>query len=204
MRNLNNMVRFLFVLLLAMSVNLYAQEGQKKEKPGRPDKNVSVEDMKRELGDNWENIVISKIREEDPETIEQLEKKKETNPSRYYEDLTKLWRQYKSLEKLKYEDPERYKTEKRYRQLEQKSKQLARDYRKSNSEDGKLKIQNELKICLTELFDLREKKRSDKVMELEKEIENLKAMLKYRKEKKDEIIEIRLNEMLTEDERMKW
>jgi len=204
MKNLNNMLRFLFVLLLAISANLSAQERQKKEKPERPDKNVSVEDLKRELGDDWENILISKIRQEDPETIEQLEKKKETNPSRYYKDLTKLWRQYKHLEKLKYEDPERYKTEKRYRQLEQKSKQLARDYRKSDSEDEKAKIQDELKICLTKLFDLREKKRNDRVMDLEKEVENLKAMLKYRKEKKDEIIENRLNEMLSEDERMKW
>jgi len=50
-------------------------------------------------------------------------------------------------------------------------------------------IKKELKACLTELFDLCENRCSEKVTELEKEVEKLEAILKYHKDKKNEIIE---------------
>lgn len=195
---------FLFIVLFVISNNSFAQDKQKRVKGERPGKTITVDDLRRELGEDWEKIVISKIRSEEPQAVVQLLKKKKKDSARYYSDLAKLWRHYKKLDRLKDENPERYKTEMRQHQLDQKSKRLTNEYRKSKSEARKLEIRAELKTCLFELFELREQQRENKVKELQQEIENLKSMLEYRKNKKEEIVKSRMDELLKKDERIKW
>jgi hypothetical protein len=202
---------FLFMIFFFATSIAFAQDFnddlQKREKQGRSDQPGSrdnIEFLKQELGPEWETVALAKIQAEEPETFAELQRLKTKNPAKYNTDLSKCWNRLQRLERLKTDDPKRYESEKRQQQLDRKSKQLARDYRKASNDAQKAQIKNDLKTCLLELFTLREAQRADKVKELEKEIADLKMMLEFREKNKETIIKNRLDQLLVEDERMEW
>jgi hypothetical protein len=211
MKSLTNIVKALLVVLLVLSSNLSAQ--QRKGEPPRRDKPKQqerkppirdIEDLKRELGQDWEKIILANIQAEEPDEIEPLQQEKLRNPGRYEEQLAKLWDDVRRLEKFKQEDPARYNNLKKQLQLERDCRKLAQEFRKSKDAARKSQIKADLKNNLTELFNLREAERAGKVTELAQELAQLKEMLAFREKNKDRIIEKRLNEMIGENEILEW
>ena len=156
------------------------------------------------MGLDWEKIILAKIKAEEPDAIESLQPEKLKNPARYEEKLAKLWDDVRRLEKFKQDDPTRYHKLKKQLQLERDCRTLAQEYRKSKDGLRKSRVKADLKNYLTELFNLRETERAEKVTELEQELTRLKEMLAFRKKNKDKIIEKRLREMLDEDGMLQW
>ncbi len=211
MKNSIKILGTLLIILIFLSSNLLAQ--QRKGEPPRRDKPKQqaqkppirdIEDLKRELGADWERIILAKIQAEEPDEIEPLQQEKLRNPARYEEQLAKLWDDVRRLEKFKEEVPARYNNLKKQLQLERDCRKLAQEFRKSKDATRKFHIKIDLKNNLTELFNLREAERAGKVTELEQELAQLKEMLAFREKNKDRIIEKRLQEMLAEDEMLRW
>ncbi len=211
MKSLTKVIGYLLIILLFLSSNLLAQE--RRGKPPRRDKSKrqdqrpparNIEGLKREWGSDWEKIILEKIKAEEPDEIEALQQEKLKNPARYEEKLAKLWDDVRRLVKFKVEDPVRYNKLKKQLKLERDCRSLAHEYRKSKDETRKSQIKADLKSYLTELFNLRETQRAEKVTELEQELARLKEMLAFREKNKDKIIEKRLREMLAEDELLQW
>lgn len=211
MKSLTRISGTLFVVLVLLCANLFAQ--QQKGEPPRRDKpkpqerrppTRDIEDLKRELGQEWEKTILEKIKAEEPEEIEPLRQEKLKNPRRYEEQLAKLWDDVRRLEKFKRENPARYNNLKRQLQLERNCRTLAQKYRQSNDAAGKSQARADLRNCLAELFTLREAERAEKVTELEQELAELREMLAFRAKNKDKVIEKRLNEMIGESEKLEW
>jgi len=201
----------LLVILIFLSSNLLAQ--QQKSEPPKRDKSkrqdqkppaLTIEDLKRELGQDWEKIILAKIQSEEPDEITPLQQEKLKNPTRYERQLAKLWDDIRRLDKLKIEDPARYNNMKKQLQLERDCRMLAQEYHTSNDDARKSQIKINLKSYLTELFNIREAERAGKVAELEEELAQLKETLAFREKNKVKIIEKRLQEMLAEDEMLQW
>ena len=108
------------------------------------------------------------------------------------------------LEGLKETDPERYELNEKILRMEIQCRNLKFDYMEPASKDEKKGIEKKLKAILPELFDLREKDREFELKRLEKEIAEMKDIMVNRKKHKAEIIERHLNELLQEEEYMRW
>lgn len=135
---------------------------------------------------------------------ERLEKLKAKHPRLYMRALKEALKQKHRLEMLKEFDPERYELSEKILRLEIGTRNLALDYRETESKKEKEEIKKELKRILPELFDLKEKDREFELKRLEKQIDKLKDSMSERKKHKSEIIERHLNELLEEKEYMRW
>ena len=199
---------YLLIIFFFTGTGTFAQniknKAPKKDKPVSAEKKINIENLKSELGPDWENIIVTKMKKEEPERLEKIERSKTKNPSKYYNELAKFWNQTQRKEKMKEKDSKQLEIDNQQRQMEQKSKQLAQEYRTTQDETRKSQIKDELYDCLSELFTLRENRRAEKVKELEKEIENLKTHLAYRDKNKEKIINERLNMLISKDEKLKW
>ena len=202
---------YLLVILLLLSSNAVSQrkkgEPSKKYKSKQQDsrpRGRTIEDLKRELGADWEKIILEMIEAEQPDEIETLKQEKRKNPAQYENRLAKLWNDIRRLEKYRNEDPARYDEFKKQLMLERDCRKLAQKFRKSDDENIKSKLKTDLKSRLNELFSLREAEREEKLRELEQEIARLKEMLAFREKNRHKIIEKRLREMLDEDELLQW
>ena len=163
-----------------------------------------LDQVRRELGPDWQNIVMKQIESEQPEAIQDLLKRKRKDPQKYEEQLARLWEKSTRLKRIKMEDPLRYKSKKQQDDLDRQCKKLAKEYEKSKNESQKNTIKNELRTKLDELFVLRENEKVEKIKKLEAELEKLKEMVKLREQKKQQIIEKRLNELLNDNEALRW
>lgn len=211
----NTITSFLILLFLMssiLSLNLFSQEkfGNRprqerkvRRKPKAPDKN-ELERIKRDLGENWENIMLDMIKVNEPDEMGDLLEEKKKNPAKYYEKLVRTWEDVKRLNRFKNEDPKRYQQFKRQLHLDRECKNLARQYKKLKNNSKKAAIRTQLKNRLSEFFELREAEKTDKIKELEHELEKLKEMVKFRDKNKDKIIEKRLNEMLDGKKQLEW
>ncbi|MCG3154250.1 MAG: hypothetical protein DKINENOH_00844 [bacterium] len=211
MKSLTRIAGMLFVVLALLHANLFAQQqrggpprGDKSKPQERRPPTRDIEDLKRELGEEWEKTILEKVKAEEPEEIEPLRQEKLKNPARYEEQLAKLWNDLGRLERLKQENPARYNNLKKQLQLERDCRKLAQQHRKSNDATQRAQMRADLKSCLTELFTLREAERAEKVAELEQELAELREMLAFRAKNKDTIIEKRLKEMIGEGEKLEW
>ena len=201
------LLNLLFYLTNAFSQevkdNSVYQFNQKSPRP-KPPERFDSDRLKRELGDDWEKIVLDRIESESPDELAEFKEEKLNNPAKYFEKLTRAWEELKKLEILKDSDPEKYTMVKKQHQLEHQSRKLAQEYRKTKNASKKSEVKAALGKNLQELFELREADREQKVKKLEQEIKMLRDMLVVRQQKKQEIISRRLNELLGEDDVLKW
>lgn len=80
---------------------------------------------------------------------------------------------------------------------------LAAEYHTADASKKK-QLRKKLKTELGKLFDLRETERKEELARLEKEMEELRKSLKVRTEKKDQIIDRRIQNLLGEDDYLDW
>lgn len=135
---------------------------------------------------------------------EQFEKIRSTKTPVYGRLLMHLMKQKMEMDMLKTADQERYELRKQIIKLELKSHEFTEKAKSAKDDAAKAKVKGEMMPVLNELFDLREKDREFEVKRLEKEIVKLKNLLIERKKHKSEIVKDHMDDLLEEDEYMKW
>lgn len=151
-----------------------------------------------------EQEALEFIRVHAPAKAKWLEKIKVKRPMLYKRMVRHILHRKKRLEMLKETDPERYKLWQEQQELEMTSWELAEDYREAETDGEKEKIDAKLKETLNTLFDLREKDKEFELQRLEKEIAKLKEIIAKRSGHKTEIIDRHMNELLGEEEYLRW
>ena len=88
--------------------------------------------------------------------------------------------------------------------LELQSWKLAESYFEEDLSEAKEKIASELENVLLSIFELRLKEKKMEIQEIEKELNELKSIVDRRENKRDAIIEKRLQELLQSDDDLGW
>ncbi len=84
------------------------------------------------------------------------------------------------------------------------SAKLAKDYVKAAKEEEKKEIKKKMSESLIKEFDQLAQKQQTELDDLEKQVANLKAILKKRKDSKETIVERRLEQLINEAEGLGW
>jgi len=131
-----------------------------------------------------------------------LLKVKELDPERYQEMLFSA----SHLSEFYIQDlfeKNRMETYKKIEQLEIQTESLGIQYQHADAQE-KANIKKNLKVKLSQLFDLKEEGRRMEVEMFEKELKKLKESLDVRKKNKDDIILRRLSELIGNDDYLGW
>lgn len=137
------------------------------------------------------------------ELLEKLEQIKQKNQSKYQTLLKEAYFKNNRFPYWERRNKEQFERQQKILELEIQSESLALDY-KDSKENKKQSIKKELQEVLNDLFELREKDRKEDVARLEKELQELKESLQIRANKKNEIIERRIEELLGENKYLEW
>lgn len=89
------------------------------------------------------------------------------------------------------------------RRLEAETMGMSKAYRACGDDAEKERIRTDLRLKLTELFDLREAERRAQVARMEEDLGKIRGSLEQRERHRDEIIDRRLQE-LTDGDVLKW
>lgn len=87
--------------------------------------------------------------------------------------------------------------------LEKEIHGLSQAWQAARSEEEKASIKSDLQAALGQAFDLKEQARRERLADMEKKIEQLRATLEQRQQQRNAIVEKRLLE-LTEGDRLAW
>ncbi|MDZ7721845.1 MAG: hypothetical protein U5R06_03205 [candidate division KSB1 bacterium] len=192
---MNRIIGILVLLTLAGTV--FAQPVNRLQ---RPERKVNPNER---WDDNKEQEIIDLLTEKniiDAAFLNDLE----DNPQQYKRFLVKNWIEMQKLQRLKEIAPEHYDRGLEKLKLNAECWQLAWNYRNSSDDAEKQQIQSELEQKLSELFDLREQDKRERIKKLEEELEKLKEMVQERRQNREKIIEHRLNEMLGQTDTLGW
>jgi exonuclease VII large subunit len=92
----------------------------------------------------------------------------------------------------------------KHQQLQAESARLAKQYAKSEKEEEKKEIRKKLGEVLGQQFDLHLQEQQKELDELEKQIADLKTLLKKRKDSRTTIIDRRLEQLVQDAEGLGW
>jgi hypothetical protein len=199
---------WIFILLCLLASTLNGQE-KHREPPKDPIQNLqpppqTIEDLEQELGIDWENRILEDVKNEYPAELDNLQKLKSKNLQKYQQKLIKFHQEIRRELRLKVEDPQQYQAARNQHELDHLCDSLAQQYRETKDKQRQAEIKNDLRKKLVELFVLRETEKEQRIAELEQEIKQLKEMGARRRQKQDEIISKRLDEMLGEQDELEW
>ncbi|MCW8850431.1 MAG: hypothetical protein OQJ81_10675 [Melioribacteraceae bacterium] len=133
----------------------------------------------------------------------ELEVIKNVNKEKYFELLRES--QYKNM-KIPFmvkREKAMWEREQKIFEAEVKAEALAAKYSKAKQAEREI-IKRDLKEELKTLFDKKEERRREEVMELENQLQELRKSLEVRQKNKNQIIERRIQELLEEDEYLEW
>jgi len=150
-----------------------------------------------------EQAVLNYIKELSAEKYDRLNRVKLSRPDFYNKLIVNYYRELQMFEKVKTNDPERYRQLKEVKEMEEETQILAKEYRQAKTEKAKADIKAKLKKLLFKSFDLRHINRQKEIERLEKKLLKLKNNNKARLENKDKMVERRLNRLIGEQE-LKW
>jgi hypothetical protein len=208
MRNFIKSSCWLLISLSLLASTLNGQ-GKRHEPPKDLLQNLqpplqTIEDLEQELGPDWENRILEDVKNEYPAELDNLQKLKSKNPQKYQQKLMKYHQEIRRELRLKVEDPQQYQAARKQHELDHLCDNLAQQYRETKDKQRQAEIKNDLRKKLVELFVLRETEKEQRIVELEQEIKQLKEMGARRRQKQDEIISKRLDEMLGEQDELGW
>lgn len=168
---------------------------QKVDQPEEIPEKISIKD---------EQEVLDTIKLESPAQYKDLVELKKKHPKIYKRLIRNEFKRYKRLMDLRKTKPELFEKIIKIGQLERKTRDLARQYKETDSAERKAELKAELKNLLLELFELRQERYKAELMELEKQIKELSSKIKKRSENKEKIVERRLQNLLTTEEELEW
>ena len=122
-------------------------------------------------------------------------------PVRELREITEFARR---MRELKAERPDVFELEKQVHALEQRTDDLGRQLREHSEGSIRTTLEEKLRGALGELFDLREQRREREALEIEGELERIRAILKKRQANRDAIIQRRFNQLAGTEDALDW
>ena len=124
-------------------------------------------------------------------------------------DITRDEQHERKMHRLEMRDmsihnPEKFKLLSNMEELENASREAAERYRKTGEEEKKTEIETTLVGILDQLFDYKIKLKQLEQKRLEEEARKLKKLVEKRKKNKQQIIKLRLRELLGRNEHLRW
>jgi aspartate ammonia-lyase len=95
-------------------------------------------------------------------------------------------------------DPEMYKLMQAENDLDRRTHELARDYRDA-SKEGRAKLKADVKKLVTQQFEARQQRRTLQLKRLEDELQRFRDGMERREKDRQQIIEKRVSELLSEE-----
>ena len=194
-----NKIKIGLLLFLFIGLPLTKTIAQEELRPPEPPRAAQYEYL-YDISKEKEKEYLNKL---DKDLKADLQEMKKFDKEKYYELLMETQYSNFRVMHLDAEEKEIYDRQNKISNLEIKTEVLAFKYQQAKAAD-KANIKSELKNKLGELFELREKDRQYQIAQLEKELEELKVSMDYRKKNKDLVISRRMQELLGEDKYLDW
>ena len=157
-----------------------------------------------EFTPEFEKSTMKLLEAQNAQKAYQISMLKSKQFNKYKQALEDYYISTDMMDKLKESDPKRYEQLKKKRDLEEKSRKYAEEYRMTSVQKEKNKHKAELKTVLNELFDLRELDREEEMKKLNQKLNDLMKVMSERNKKKNDIVERRLNQLLGEVNELVW
>lgn len=180
----------------------FTQEGQERVRPRQQQPRREPEVLY--LNPDQEEETLEYLKEFHPDQAGDLLLLKARRPERYWTVLSRAFREMRYLEGLKEKDPERYERVSREKKLEREAWNLSRKYRQTEDDNEKVRLREELKSLLDQVFDYRQMNRQEEIEKLEKRLAELKENNQRRLANKNEIVQRRLKQLLGDEKGMEW
>ncbi len=132
---------------------------------------------------------------------------KEESPEKYGEFIQVKEEGFKRedmLQRLETEDPETYAMYKKLSERDGKARELAEKYNAESSSIEKEKIKSEIQGVLNEAFDLKLAIGERRLNHLKEKLSELEKFAETRKSRKDEIIKKHLENLLQQENNLRW
>ncbi|MFQ5864558.1 MAG: hypothetical protein ACE5IW_04940 [bacterium] len=165
---------------------------------------VWPQEMRAPIPPEKEREALAFLEELAPFRLKHIRRLKQHRPEQYHRVLVEVLERQRMLLDLEIDDPERAELIKKQIQLENRTEELAHTFRMSEDETEKAQLEKDLRSALSELFDLRELEKQREIERLEKQLKELKNMVKKRKDHRGEIIQKRLDQMLGKVDYLDW
>ena len=89
-------------------------------------------------------------------------------------------------------------------ELERQSRDLARQYGKTENRDERDKIREKLNDALRQQFDAQQQRRKDEIKQIEEQLKKLQDLMRKREDSKSTIVQRRLEQLLQEADGLGW
>lgn len=129
---------------------------------------------------------------------------KSVQPQEYYRHISEVLSVKRRLDFVKRNDPEQYQLVLQETKMDQQSHNLAEQYRQTKNSEELNRLRAELRTLLGQLFDVRERNKQMEIQNLEKELNRLRNTMTERRKNKNQIVTLRLEELLEEQTSLKW
>jgi hypothetical protein len=202
------------ILLLFFASTLFAQE---EEVLSRPDEEKIAEEKYQKAQELFEQYRLSRPISEDmareilgfyskidPDMVSDMTLIKTENPKIYQDRLHHMEKEMRYLRRLQEGDPEQFEKSIKLRRLEGECNKLATQFRKSKDEAEKSKIEDDLRDLLNQLFEMKEQEKEIEIDRILKRVDKMRQEMEERKANKDNIIKIRLNQLLGKEHLSQW
>ena len=192
----NGIIALFMTISLSMGVNGIVF-GQETRRPQNLQRQRQTQPDVLFLTPEQEAEVLDYLKEMRPEQADELLKWKDRRPEQYRRALSRAFREMRYVQDMKERDPELYKIVSQEKQFDSQSQTLARQYRNTDDENEKKRIEDEVKKLLDKIFDLRQMNYEAEIERLEKRLAEAKENNAERLANKSEIVQRRLEELLS-------
>jgi hypothetical protein len=143
--------------------------------------------------------VIEFVQRHFPERAQKLEELRRTDRERYLKERRQLMSKIQRLMELEKNNPRLFALTLEDIKLERKLNQLARTARESTDAGAREHYRKELEVAVLEAFELRARLKQAELDDLEAQVDELRASLKRREERREELVSQRVEQLLKED-----
>lgn len=143
--------------------------------------------------------VIEFVQRHFPERAQKLEELRRTDRERYLKERRQLMGKIQRLMELEKNNPRLFALTLEDIKLERKLNQLARTARESTDDGARARYRKELEVAVLEAFELRARLKQAELDDLEAQVDELRASLKRREERREELVSQRVEQLLKED-----
>lgn len=194
-------IKYAMVVFLITSMGICTLEAQQRGNRRPPqNRNNTLRSNMAEA----EKAVLSYLEQFDTDIVDELAQLKSRRPRLYRRQIEKLFTEMNRIENVKESDKAHYNNLLEEKRLELKSRQISRQYRRSDVEAERQALALKLEDLIDRSFDLRQKNRLREIEKLEQRVVELKSENKKRLQNKATIVAQRLKQLKGDDQLMQW
>lgn len=144
------------------------------------------------------------LKENDPVKYKDIQEIKGKDELLYEKIMSEVFRDMIFLERMKKENPDLYKNIIEEKRMESSLHSILRTLKSEKNAEKIKSLKEDVKKCLSKIFDLRQAAREDRLKKLEGDIQELRKKNESRKKNKDKIVELRYMEVMGRFQDLEW